>query len=126
MYCLFLHALLNIPYCCSAREELGTQPPSHSWLQALRTLLKAGGFAGAPSTTKRSIWDRAEYINPQIAQYSRACTAASESGGSRRSVCQADELTQRAELSGLAKGGCRLHVLGAKLHVTFHLRLLVV
>lgn len=124
MHCLFVHALLNIPYRCSPGQELGTQPPLCSWLQAPRTLLKAGGFARAPSTTMRSIWHRAKYINSEIAQYSRACTDASESGGSRRSVCQADELTRRAELSGLAKGSCRLHVLGAKLDVTFHLRLL--
>ena len=125
MHCLFPHNWLNIPYCCSPGEELGTQPPLRSWLQAPRTLLKAGGFAGAPSTTE-SIRHRAEYINPQISGSRRAGTAASESGGSHGSVCQADELTQRTDLPGLAMGGCRLHVLGVKLDATFHLRLLVV
>lgn len=56
MLCLSLHALLNIPDCRTPGEELGLQPPQHSWLQAPGALVKAGGFARAPCTTQASSW----------------------------------------------------------------------
>lgn len=56
MLCLPLHALLNIPNCYAPGEEPGPQPPRHSWLPALRALLKAGGFARAPCTTQGCSW----------------------------------------------------------------------